>query len=364
MDDFDREVYCIAGLPFDAVNMEQAMACMRNAILQETKCFLTTPNLNFLALAQRDAAFRQSVIASDLVITDGMPIVWLAKLLGIPIRERVAGSSLFEAFRNESRRKITVYFFGGPDGVAEAASKRINGSSGSVECVGYYSPGFGTLDKMSRADIIDAINASKADFLVVALGAQKGQAWIMKNLPRLKPPLVSHLGAVVNFEADRLKRAPVWVQNIGLEWLWRIKEEPSLWKRYWGDGLFFLQLILTRILPHRFWLAINAERLKDAAGESKLELDNERDICSLQVWGAVLDPVDAGIRNKLRAASLAGKPVELDLSQADYLSPGFLGLILMLKKHLDQRGERIDVVRCNPAVKKLLETCGIGYLIR
>lgn len=364
MDDFDREVYCIAGLPFDAVNMEQTMAHMRNAILQETKCFLTTPNLNFLALAQQDAAFRQSVIASDLVIADGMPVVWLAKFLRIPIRERVAGSSLFEAFRKEPRRKITAYFFGGPDGVAEAASKRINASSGGVECVGYYSPGFGTLGEMSSSAIIDAINASKADFLVVALGAKKGQAWIMKNLPLLKPPLVSHLGAVVNFEADRLKRAPVWVQNIGLEWLWRIKEEPNLWKRYWGDGLFFLQLILTRILPHRLWLAVNAKRLSHAAGESGLVLDNERDICTLQVSGVILDPVDAGVRGKLRTASLAGKPVELDLSQADYLSPGFLGLILMLKKQLDQKGGTINVVRCNPAIKKLLVTCGMAYLIR
>lgn len=364
MDDFDREVYCIAGLPFDAVNMEQTMAHMRNAILQETKCFLTTPNLNFLALSQQDAAFRQSVIASDLVIADGMPVVWLAKFLGIPIRERVAGSSLFEAFRKEPRRKITVYFFGGPDGVAEAASKRINESAGGVECVGYYSPGFGTLDEMSSPAIIDAINASKADFLVVALGAKKGQSWIMKNLPLLKPPLVSHLGAVVNFEADRLKRAPVWVQNIGLEWLWRIKEEPNLWKRYWGDGLFFLQLILTRILPHRLWLAINAKRLSRATGKSELVLDNERNICTLRISGAILDPVDAGARGKLRAASLAGKPVELDLSQTDYLSPGFLGLILMLKKQLDQKGEAINVVRCNPAIKKLLVTCGMAYLIR
>ena len=224
MDDFEREVYCIGGLPFDAIDLSKTMSRLRDAKYKKTSCFLTTPNLNFLALAQDDPDFRNSVIYSDIVIADGTPIVWIAKLLGIPIRERVAGSTLFEALGQEWRRKLTVYFFGGPDGVAAEASKRINEKSTGLSCVGYHTPGYGTVDEMSETKVIENINLSGADFLVVALGAKKGQAWIIKNLHIIKVPLVSHLGAVINFEAKRLKRAPVRMQKIGLEWAWRIKD--------------------------------------------------------------------------------------------------------------------------------------------
>jgi len=85
--------------------------------------------------------------------------------------------------------------------------------------------------------VLQAINASQADFLVVALGAKKGQAWILHNLEHLQVPVVSHLGAVVNFVAGTVQRAPAAWQRAGLEWLWRIKEEPALFGRYWNDGL-------------------------------------------------------------------------------------------------------------------------------
>ena len=128
--------------------------------------------------SSKDADFRDSVIHSDIVIADGTPIVWMAKILGIPVRERVAGSTLFEALGQEWRRKMTVYFFGGPDGVAAEANKRINEKSTGLKCVGYHSPGFGDVTQMSEESIIQSINATSADFLVVALGAKKGQEWI------------------------------------------------------------------------------------------------------------------------------------------------------------------------------------------
>src|SRR5690606_13363441 len=117
---------------------------------------------------------------------DGMPLVWIARLLGLPIRERVAGSTLFEALRHgEARRTsaglLSVYFFGGPDGVAERADEKLNASTSWLRCVGYRSPGFASIEEMSDAETIDAINASNADFIVVALGAKKGQTWIERN---------------------------------------------------------------------------------------------------------------------------------------------------------------------------------------
>lgn len=256
-----RQLVHIAGLPFDVIGFQGAVERVATAIRDGRRLFLSTPNLNFVATAQNDAAFRESVVQSDLSLADGMPLVWMARLMGLPLRERVAGANLFEALRQGAatpilQRPIKVYFFGGPPGVAEEASHVINMQDQYMRCVGFCCPGFGSVQDMSTPDVIAHINASGADFLVVALGAKKGQAWIMHNLNELTVPVVSHLGAVVNFVAGTVQRAPTHWQDWGLEWLWRIKEEPSLFKRYWFDGLCFLKLLRTDGLPvawGRFW---------------------------------------------------------------------------------------------------------------
>lgn len=245
----DRKVHYLLGLPFDAVTLDEAVAHIRLAIAQRSRCFISTPNLNFLITAQKNVDFRNSVVNSDLSLADGMPIVWLAKLLGIPLKERVAGSDLFDVLRNGKGEKIKVYFFGGPPGAAVQAAAKINIEGKGMVCVGFQSPGYGSLADLSSAETIDKINQSGADFLVVALGAVKGQAWIEHNLPALHVPVVSHLGAVINFVAGSITRAPRWMQKTGLEWLWRIKEEPSLWRRYLFDGVELTKLLFVQVLP-------------------------------------------------------------------------------------------------------------------
>ena len=363
MDDFDRNVYCIGGLPFDAIDLPQTMSRLLDAKNTKTPCFLTTPNLNFLALSQQDAPFRNSVLHSDMVIADGAPIVWLAKLLGIPIQERVAGSTLFEALGKESHNKMKVYFFGGPTGVAAEASERINQQSTGLICVGYHSPGFGTIEEMSEKSIIDNINLSDADFLVVALGAKKGQAWIVNNLSKIKVPLVSHLGAVVNFEAKRLKRAPVGLQKMGLEWAWRIKEEPHLWRRYWGDGGFLLRFLMSKVFPHVIWMAFNRQRLKKFVNKSTVVLNDSALNVEIAVSGVVMDPVSPDVRSLLRQASLQNKNVHLNLTDAEYLSFGMLGLLLLVKKQMDNQGNQIKIIGVKPNMRKLLNRNGLSYLL-
>lgn len=363
-DDFDRNVYCLAGLPFDATDMSNALSILKDAARNQTRCFLSTPNLNFLIASQNDAEFRDSVIQSDLVVADGMPLIWIAKLLRIPIRERVAGSSLFEVLREQdAANPISVYFFGGPDGVAETAAKKINQIKGGLSCVGYQSPGFVSVEAMSDASRIDQINASNADFLVVSLGAKKGQSWIVKNLLKIKAPIISHLGAVVNFEANKLKRAPNWMQNTGLEWLWRIKEEPGLWNRYWQDGLALLKLLITTVIPHALWLAFNQRRLEQSSQNKLVHLECDASTCRLIISGEVLDPVTSEIRSLLRHASLQKTDVVLDLTDAEYLGSGFLGLLLLLKKNLDKHALKLNVVGVQPRMKRLLKWNGLTDLI-
>lgn len=321
--DFQRNLHWIAGIPFDAITLQGAIDAVKLSANNRTRLFVSTPNLNFLIASQRDAGFASSVMHSDLSLADGMPIVWLARLFGIPIWERVAGSSLFEALTHSmlptGQQPLRVFFFGGPAGAGKAASDALNSQSGGMRCVGFLSPGFGSVSEMSTDAIIEKINDSDADFLVVALGANKGQAWIEHNLQKLKPPVVSHLGAVINFAGGSIKRAPAWVQRLGLEWGWRIKEEPSLWKRYWNDGLSFLVLLLTKAIP----LALLIRKMK-AAGiieqPSTCAAAIDRNMLKVK-WIGPLTHAKAGpLYEYFESAQKQKLPASLDLSQCTYVS--------------------------------------------
>lgn len=247
-----RQVVSILGLPFDIIDLEQAVERVDRAMANGESMFISTPNLNFLAASLRDPAFKQSVLESDLSLADGASVVLLARLLGIRLPGRVAGSDLFEKLWQRPKSRLKVYFFGGPEGAAEKATQRINESSSPAQAVGYANPGFGSVEQMSSATQLGHIQAAKPNFLLVALGAQKGQSWIMHNRAALPGMVISHLGAVVNFVAGSVTRAPKWVQRIGCEWLWRIKEEPAIWRRYWDDGKLLAKTFA--IAGPRIWL--------------------------------------------------------------------------------------------------------------
>ncbi len=303
-----NRVVCLLGLPLDAVTMDETVQRVREAARTRQRLFLSTPNLNFLIGCRHDAAFRQSVIDSDMSVADGMPLVWLSRLLGTPLPERVTGSGLFERLRSDplpaGEAPLKVYFFGGAPGVAQAASQQLNAMGGGLVCVGHESPGFGSIEDMSSAETLARIDASGADFLVVALGAAKGQAWIQRNRARLQVPVLSHLGAVINFAAGTVSRAPAWMQKTGLEWLWRIKEEPALWRRYWRDGKALLTL-----LPHALWLRRQARRapaatLTDDSGFRRLGIEACASLCRRSC--SVATGTDATAR--LQRRNMRGKP--------------------------------------------------------
>jgi len=244
-----RSLVCLAGLPVDVVTMEQALAAVREAVATRQRMFLSTPNLNFMIAAQQDPAFRESILLSDLSVADGSSLVLLAKLMGSRLPERVTGSDLFDQLaRSDAHPPIKVFLFGGPPGAGAKACERLNQEFPGVKCVGHDEAGYGDVASLSSQALIDRINASGADFVLVALGAKKGQAWILHNQNRLQAPVISHLGAVINFMAGTVSRAPNWLQRFGLEWIWRIVQEPVLWRRYRDDGLAFLSLLARNLL--------------------------------------------------------------------------------------------------------------------
>jgi N-acetylglucosaminyldiphosphoundecaprenol N-acetyl-beta-D-mannosaminyltransferase len=326
--DFDRDVYCIAGLPIDAIDMQAAVDKVRHAAHSKTRCVIATPNLNFVISAQTDAEFRESVIGSDLCLADGMPLVWMARLLKLPIPERVAGSELFDRLLAHAGPPVTVYFFGGPTGAGKAAAAALERRTGGLRCVGYEEAPFAPVEALSGDDTIERINRSGADFVIVALGARKGQAWIERNRSRLTAPVLCHLGAVINFAAGTVARAPRLLQVLGLEWLWRIKEEPSLWRRYSNDGLVFVEMLCRNVLPRAWRLRVDADSSR-LADPPTLEALREPGRTQLSLKGAWTRAGLAPLRAALTSAARDGNSLRIGLDGVTHADSAFVAVLLL-----------------------------------
>ena len=364
-DDLSRDVYCVLGIPIDAIDMPAALRRIEAAADSAVPFFISTPNLNFLVNSQVDPEFRESLMLSDLCPADGMPIVWIARLLGLPIRERVPGSGMFEALKTsrDRKRSLKIYFFGATENVTAAAAGALNSGPSTLRCAGWSCPGFGTVEDMSTDRYIDAINASDADFLVTALSAQKGQLWLLRNHKRLRVPIRAHLGAVVHFQAGTLKRAPRRLQNLGLEWLWRISQERRLLQRYWHDGGVFLRLLITRVLP--LALAERWSRRKDQnLGHNLIieEVHQSNAVTVSFVGRAVASEINTAVEG-CRSALKAKNSIVIDWSRTTALDARFLGLVLMLRKQLKADGLGLEMVSMSPAVKRGFRLNGLGWLL-
>lgn len=362
----DRRLVCLMGLPIDVIDLPSAVATVRQAVANHQRCFISTPNLNFLIAAQTDPAFRDSVLRSHLSLADGVSLLGLARLFGVPLPGRVAGADLFEKLCEPAEGPpVKVFFFGGPPGAARSASDRVNAQAGGVRCVGYDEGGFGDVPSMSSPELIEKINRSGADFVVVALGAKKGQAWIMHNKDRLNAPILCHLGAVVNFTAGTVRRAPAWMQKADLEWLWRALTEDGLYQRYWDDGRAFARILGRCLVSPTFWL----HRLQGLVPSNKarppqvlheqVQADGVPAICIDGIWRQTDMAALWSSRGVTSPAALRIKC--LASCSLDMHAVGTL--VAWHGAMLDQGGKGIELVCVSDVLRKKLDMLGCGYLV-
>jgi N-acetylglucosaminyldiphosphoundecaprenol N-acetyl-beta-D-mannosaminyltransferase len=364
-DELSRQVFGILGIPIDVTGLLTLLRKLEAAVKYRKPFLISTPNVNFLITSQGEKQFRECLLLSDLCPVDGMPIVWIARMLGIPIKDRVSGADLFDALKLADRfdRRLGVFLFGGADELAALVGTNLNARSGGLKCVGTLNPGFGTVDEMSNEQIIGAINASGADILAVFLNAKKAQAWLLQNHDRLRIPVRAQFGATINFEAGTINRAPPFVRSAGLEWLWRIKEEPYLWRRYWTDGKSLLRLFLTGALPlvvdslwTRFHSAWTGRGLQ-------IELREEAHAVVVRLSGlAIAVHIDEAIK-AFRQALGKEKPIDVDVSGIRLLDPRFFGLLLMVRKQLRRRGQALRFIGLSPAILRAFRLNRFEFLL-
>lgn len=209
-----------------------------------------TPNVDHLVRLQKDPAFVAAYRKADYRVCDSQVLLLASKFLGDPIKAKISGSDLFPRFceYHKDNPDIKIFLMGGAEGVAAEAQRRLNAKAGRDIVVQSHSPSFGfEKDDAECEALVDMIRQSPANVLVVGLGAPKQELWIAKyrdRLPNIKIFLA--VGAAIDFEAGNKARAPQWMSSAGLEWTFRLIQEPRrLWRRYIHDDMpFFLRLIV------------------------------------------------------------------------------------------------------------------------
>jgi len=242
------ETVTIAGIKIHNVTSEQAISTIMGWIENgNTPRYAVTPNVDHIVKLKRDKEFQTIYQNADLVLADGMPLIWAAKFLGSPLCERVTGSDLFmKLCAVAAERKYKLYFLGGNPGDAEKAKEVLIQRNPGLIVEGCYCPPFGfEKDENENKKIVELIKIAKPDLLFVGLGAPKQEKWIYKNYQKTEVPVTIGIGVSFAFAAGTIKRAPVWMQKTGLEWSWRLMMEPKrLWKRYLVDDMKFFWLVL------------------------------------------------------------------------------------------------------------------------
>ena len=238
------------GITIDPITMSEAVSTIFTWVESgEKDCkFVITPNVDHVVQVQKNEGLKQAYKHASLVVTDGKPVVWAAKLLNVSIPETVPGSDMIPAIFNYSEKHnkpIKVFLLGAMPGVADRAKNSIHQQYTCVEVVGTLSPDFGfDKDVTLSSQICDIVNKSGAELLVLGLGAPKQELWINRYASQLKVNAAFCVGATIDFMAGEKPRAPMWMRKIGLEWLHRMLSEPKrLAKRYLIDAIKFPKIV-------------------------------------------------------------------------------------------------------------------------
>jgi exopolysaccharide biosynthesis WecB/TagA/CpsF family protein len=241
-----RETVKILDVEIDNLSKQEFLSKLSHGVV-------FTPNVDHLMKLQHDPEFMAAYQQADYRVCDSQVLIYAAKFLGKPIKAKISGSDLFPMFceHHKDNLQTQIFLLGGAAGIAKQAQQRINDRIGRNIIVAAHSPSFGFEKNQQECQfIVDLINRSPANVLVVGVGAPKQEIWISRYrslLPNINIFLA--VGAAIDFEAGNKPRAPKVMSDLGIEWLYRLLTEPRrLWKRYLVDDLPFLTLILKQKL--------------------------------------------------------------------------------------------------------------------
>ena len=230
----------------DNVTLQEAVAHIEHCIDHRIIGQVVTPNVDQIVRMEWDEYFRKICENCELLLVDGHPLLWIAKLYKRPFKEKICGSDLVPLLCQRAAKKgYSVFFLGAAPGVARQAAERMEKACPGLKVAGTYSPPMGfEKDPKELERINQMLLDSKADMLFVGMGVPKQDIFIYENMHTYQIPMSFSVGGTIDFIAGRQKRAPKWMSRIGFEWLYRLLQDPKrMFKRYIIDDTKIIKLI-------------------------------------------------------------------------------------------------------------------------
>jgi N-acetylglucosaminyldiphosphoundecaprenol N-acetyl-beta-D-mannosaminyltransferase len=253
-EDAHGDSFRVLGVAVDAVQIPEVVARIETWIQRPEPChFIAVTGMHGVMEAQHDVEFKMVLNSANLVVPDGMPLVWLGRLRGHRLARRVYGPELMVSVcERTASRGIRHFFFGGAPEVPEKLAQLLRARFPGVEIIGTYSPPFRPTTDEQDKEIVDAINAAAPDIVWVGLSTPKQEKWMHAHRDRLRVPVLIGVGAAFDINSGMKRQAPIWMREHGLEWLFRLMQEPQrLWRRYILYGSQFIFYVVLELLRSR-----------------------------------------------------------------------------------------------------------------
>lgn len=248
----------ILNINIDRANLDDILLKVEKLLDKKFRFYICVPNSYLTVVANQDKKLLNVLNNAEIVIPDGAPLVWYSKTFKKSLQERITGFDFFYNVSKVADKKKYSYFFmgGGNEEILEKIKTKLGQEFKNIKVLGYYCPPFmETFTDEINNEIIKIVNKYKPDILWVGLSAPKQERWIYKNINKLNVKMACGIGAVFNFYIGYVKRAPLWVQKIGLEWFYRMIVEPKrLLKKYLVYNTKFILLVAKDILRRIFRL--------------------------------------------------------------------------------------------------------------
>ncbi len=228
------------------IGMDEAIQSIETMVENKNRSYIVAVNVDVAVKIENDRYLKEIVDNADMVLVDGKPVIWISKWNGHPVKEKVSGSDMVPCLcRKAAQKGYSIFIIGGKNGVAEKAKQNLEKTCPGIKIVGAYAPPFGfekDLDELAR--INKRISEAHPDLLIACFGCPKQEKWIYENYKKYDATVSICAGATVDFLAGNVKRAPEWMSEHGLEWLYRFLQEPKrMFKRYFIDDLRIIRMI-------------------------------------------------------------------------------------------------------------------------
>ncbi len=343
-----RQTVGILGTPIDILDTQAALARLEQFIHEGRFHQVATANTDFLINALVDPELQHILRHADLVMPDGMPVVWAARMTRSRLPERVTGADMVPALAELAARKgYRIYMLGAAPEIARLAKANLEAKHPDIKIVGCVSPPLASLVEMNNQEILDDIVRARPDILLVAFGNPKQEKWIHWNRERLQDvPVCIGVGGTFDFLAGKTQRAPGWMQRTGLEWTHRLVHEPRrLWRRYVRDISQF-----TRYMFKQWWAIRGGYRV----GVSEIYAAQTGDCTVLSLVGDFTHALLPRFQAAAEQAINARTHLILDLQQVTAFDGEALGTLINLPKRAAYHDREVRLVAVPRAIADAL----------